>query len=69
MHIKWEECRIGDEKGARILRIYSRDSEAELPETVENPEGESLPVLELADYAFPQCGRNQRMKTSWDCRL
>ena len=52
MHIKWEECRIGDEKGARILRIYSRDSEAELPETVENPEGESLPVLELADYAF-----------------
>ena len=35
MHIKWEECRIGDEKGARILRIYSRDSEAELPETVD----------------------------------
>lgn len=52
MELKWEECRVKEKKGARILRVYSQDREAELPETVESAEGIRLPVLELADYAF-----------------
>lgn len=52
MELKWEACRLKEKKGARILKIYSQDREAELPETVESAEGSRLPVLELADYAF-----------------
>ncbi len=52
MELRWEECPNREKRGARILRVYSRDREAEIPETVEGADGNPLPVLELADYVF-----------------